>query len=446
MKQEKEQEKYIEILQKGLPKKITSEFVRKYYSAIHQARLGLKDLNEFEDAIIMNGLAGLDCVALDLDFSELSQEEFEKIAFDTKTIFSEETKKQFNPAQILERAKSFGLGLEKTGLTGKGIHIAIRDENCNPYLTDANVVEYTKIKDGKTTKEVNSNDTEHMHGLTVTSLLASHSCGIAKDALVHFFNSSIVKYDEEKKKNKHDSAAEIESFISYIIAHNQKCREENRDNDMILVASGSWADRAFEAHRDKLREVGCELVCANNFNKNFGEFVNNDGSVHNPLELSEEEIQQVTTRFSDPNLMKQIKIMSDRDKVKIPITRTYHQVGSDGISEPLFKYQSSFSTSWGIPQVAGLLTVFKEMDRTLTFDQFLEYAERTAIGEMKIINPEGIYREIEKSLLKGKTALDDCMQDTQITTSLEQNATKVVKDAILGIDKVLDENEVGESK
>ena len=68
-------------------------------------KLGLGEADEFEDALLMNGLAGLDCVELGLDFSELTQEEFEHLPFDSKTVFSEETKAKFHPEKILEKKK-----------------------------------------------------------------------------------------------------------------------------------------------------------------------------------------------------------------------------------------------------------------------------------------------------------------------------------------------------
>ena len=382
MKQEKEQENYKEILETEFKRmrynsttnsvKIDSKFIETYYSSKNKLRICLKDLNEFEDALLMNGLAGL-------DFSDLSQEEFEHFPFDSKTVFSKETIEQFYPEHILERGKNFGLGLAKIGLTGKGVHIAIRDQNCNPYLTDANVVEYTRIKDGETYHEVNPNDVEHMHGVTTTSLLASKTCGVAKDSAVHFFSGAINEY------------------IENIIAHNQKCREENRENDMILVASGSWEDEEFKKHRDELREAGCELVCANNFNKNFGEFTNSGGKIDNPLDLTQEEINQFIEKF--PKDEDRIKTVTNNDKLRIPISRTYHQVGREEGGEPIFKYQSAFSTSWGVPQVAGLLAVFKELDRSLTFEQFLEYArESSKDNKMHIINPSIIYQKISERI------------------------------------------------
>lgn len=401
------------IVKEGLPQKINSEFVKKHFGNIAQAKLGLGRLNEFEDALIMNGLAGIDCT--DIDFSELTQEEFENFPFDSSTKFSEETIAQFRPAEILEKGKKFGLGLEEIPLTGKGIHIAIRDQNCNPYLIDVNIVDYTRIENGKIFKEINSDDVEYMHGKTVISLLASKSCGVAKDSKVNFFSGT------------------IEEYVEYIINYNNMCKQQNKENEMILVASGSWNDREFIKHQEVLRSVGCELICANNFDKNFNEFTNNGGNIQVPLDFSQEELSDLIEKYSERESI--IKAQAERkDNVKIPISRTYHQVGEDGG----FKYQSTYSTSWGIPQVAGLFAVFKEMDRNLTFEQFCEYAHQTAKGDLRIINPDGIYKEIEKFLSKGKSGIDDCMQDEQLRFSTEQEATKVVKEAILGKEKLVD--------
>ena len=404
MKQEREQERYKVVVSQNLPKKIDSEFVRYYFGKMNQLRLGLGDLNEFEDAMIMNGLAGIDCRGI--DFRELSQGEFESIPFDTFSIFSKETIEQFNPENILERGKSFGQGLDQIPLTGKGIHIAIRDQNCNPYLTDANIVDYTRVKNGKVYKQVSDYDIEHMHGKATTSLLASKSCGVAKDADVHFFSGS------------------IDDYVKYIVDYNKKCKEENKEEDMILIASGSWRDKNFINHSEILRDNGCELICANNFDKNFNEFTSNGEDVQVPLKVSEKELEMLIKEY--PDRAEMIKYQAERkDMVKIPISRTYHQVGeSNG-----FKYQSAYSTSWGIPQVAGLFAVFKQADRTLTFDQFCEIANRTAKGKERIINPPEIYKELERNLQKqdGKNGFDDCMKSKGLSVSNMRQAWRYTK-------------------
>lgn len=408
MKQEKEFEEYKRILEEGLPDIVDSEFVNRYFSKFAQIKLGIGDIDEFEDALLMNGLSGLDCS--NIDFSSLTQEEFESIPFDTDTVFSNGTIAKFNPEEVLERGKNFGLGLEELPVSGKGIHIAIRDQNCNPYLVEANIVDYTRVKNGKVSKQVSDEDTEHMHGKTTTSLLASKSCGVAKDSLVHFFSGSIPEY------------------VQYIVDYNKTCIDEGRTEDMILVASGSWRDKDFVDHADVLRSVGCELICANNFDLHFNEFTSNGGSIQFPLEFTDEEIDEIISMY--PEKESEINAQAQRSgNVKIPISRTYHQLGEEGG----FKYQSSYSTSWGIPQVAGLFAVFKEIDRGLTFEKFCNIAEQTATGEKKIINPDGIYREVSR----GKNGLDDCLADANVNVTRANQATEAIKKEILLKDDVL---------
>lgn len=441
MKQDEVEEKYKTILVDKFNEmrdvsnsvSIDSEFIERYYGKIAQAKLGMKIVNDFEDALLMNGLAGLNCIELGLDFSTLTQEEFERIPFDSKTVFSEETIKKFNPAKILEDAKNFGLGLETIKLfngemlTGKGCHVAIHDENCNPSLSDADIVQYEHLL--KTTDEngnpvpidpncsivkyknrkgeeteyacydyVRPEDTEHMHGLTVTSLLASKSCGVAKDAKVHFYSGYFNR------------------AVENIIKHNSSCKEE--DKILVLSVSQRIKDEDFEPIQQELRNAGCEIVCANNFDKNFNEYTGDGKNIVIPLDLTVEEVKRLKDEFEkyyldkiqelqkagnfeeaekcrqkyenrDKNFAQMEAQLERRDNVKIPTSVTYHQVGQNG-----FKYQSAYSTSWGIPQIAGLFTLFKQVDRDLTFDSFCDIANTTAIGEHKIINPNGIYEEM----------------------------------------------------
>lgn len=414
MKLEPEQERYIELIRNKLPNKIKSEFIEKYYGKLAQAKLGMKKLGEYEDALLMNGLASIDCS--DIDFSELTQEEFEHIPFDSFTIFSESTNKKFHPKQILEKGKKFGLGIDRIPLTGDGIHVAIIDQDCNPYLVDADIVEY----DRGNSIDFGENDVEHMHGKTVISLLASKSCGVAKKAKIHFFSDDY--YDEKSLVQKRSD------LLQRIVDYNNSSDE----NDKILVVSGSWRmpSSVFEKYQSLLKETGCELICANNFDKYFSEFTNNDNKIEIPLDLSNNELEKLYEDFTefDKNIIQ--KQVNKKRNVKIPISRTYHQVGE----KEGFKYQSVYSTSWGIPQVAGLYALFKEKDRSLTFDEFCEFAEKTAFGDIKIINPRGIYQEIDKKLLKNIDTSNVSIEKL-VSNALNNVTSMDIKDNIINRDE-----------
>lgn len=56
---------------------------------------------------------------------------------------------------------------------------------------------------------------------------------------------------------------------------------------------------------------------------------------------------------------------------------------------------------------------------------------------------EKILKTLEKNEIVqiGKNGLDDCMQDTTLRISTEQEATRVLKETVLGKEQVLDETE-----
>lgn len=371
-------------------RKIDDNFFEEFFGKQAQARFLSGTCSELSDAMLMNGLSGIDCS--DLDFSKLSLRNYTKIPFDSYTQFPNDIADVFSA--ILEKSKEFGYGLEgliKDGrLSGEGINIAVIDENINSELideNDINIVKHDEYSPG-----------DHYHGKTVTSLLASKSCGVAKGANVYFYEKTSEEYkqkrseykklmpqDEFKKWKAKSGNDELGKNFEKIIEHNNNC---NSDNDKITVLSGSWSmpNAEFMKWQQELRSAGCELVCQNNFVQNFTEISGDDVI----LEMTEEEREG----FSEPMRRNLDNVRLD-DLVKIPINRTYHQFGT----KEGFKYQASYSNSWGIPQVAGLLALYKAKDRSLTFEDFCSLCRETA-NERGVINPEGIYEEIEKRLEK----------------------------------------------
>ena len=357
-------EKMIREVEEYLKKspKIDDYFFERFLGKKAQAAYLSRKQGELEDAILMNGLAGVDC--RDVDFAGLSLNNYIKIPFDSKTQFPEDVSEVFDA--ILEKSKEFGYGLEgliKDGkLSGESVHVAIIDEDVDISKMDTNDIDI--IHEEESTGH-------HFHGQTVSSLLAAKSCGVAKCATVHFFKGG---------------ASAVEQFEK-IIAYNKNCQQES---DKISVLSGSWRIKTnddFNKWQQALRAVGCELVCQNNFIRNFTEISGNDVI----LDMNEEE----KSGFSEE--MRQMIDCIDLDSlVKIPINRAYHQYGETQRGDE-FKYQPIYSNSWGIPQVAGLLALYKAKDKSLTFDDFCDLCRKTA-GEKGIINPEGIYEEIEKRL------------------------------------------------
>ncbi|MBR3614326.1 MAG: hypothetical protein IKL55_04015 [Clostridia bacterium] len=373
--------KYVDIMKEVVQAYINTtgrlddEFFERFFGKKAQAAFlsGMVENNSVEDAMIMNGLAGVDCRKI--DFSKLSLKNYMKIPFDSNTQFPEDIKQVFN--SILEKSKQFGFGLEgllqEGKLSGEGINVAIIDEDVD--VSNMDTDDINLIYHGESTGH-------HYHGQTVSSLLASKSCGVAKGAKVHFFQKT-------KEKDK-----QFEQIIEY----NKNCTNES---DKITVLSGSWSIKGaeFEKWQQALRTAGCELVCQNNFVQNFTEISGDDVI----LNMTEEEKEG----FSE-GMRQMIEAIDLSSLVKIPINRTYHQYKDEG-----FKYQASYSNSWGIPQVAGLLALYKAKDKSLTFEDFCGLCRETA-SEKGVINPVGIYEEVEKRLERAKQNENQCVKKIDI--------------------------------
>lgn len=369
--------------------KIDDNFVNTYWSNVAQLNYMFSTVldNSLEDAMFMNGLAGVDC--RHVDFSKLDPKNYTKIPFDSNTKFPEDVAGIF--ANILESRKKFNRDLEKLlnegKVSGEEIHVAIMDQDIDVSLidkTDMNII-HEEESTG-----------HHYHGLTVCSLLASKSCGIAKGSEVHFYRKT------DEKTNM------VSTQFEKIIEYNKNCR---KDSDKITVLSGSWSiDESdkfngcdFKYWQERLREVGCELVCQNNFIKNFTEMNGNNVI----LNIDEEEKEKLS-----PIVIDKLNSVDLKSLIVIPIDRTYHQYG---IAENnCFKYQPNYSNSWGIPQVAGLLALFKAKYKNLTFDDFCEIARDTA-KERGIINLLGIDEEISKILevAKGEDSIKNIEDDNE---------------------------------
>lgn len=63
--------------------------------------------------------------------------------------------------------------------------------------------------------------------------------------------------------------------------------------------------------------------------------------------------------------------------------------------------------------------------------------------ELSADDIDTVFKSIEKNkeMLDGKNGLEDCLEDETLRTSTEQEATKVVKDTVLGNEKSIEETE-----
>lgn len=119
-----------------------------------------------------------------MNLDGLSSDNFRKLSFDERTIFSEKQKNKFNPNILLEKGKKFGLGLDrlhKVGLDGNGVNIAIIDWTFDyrnvEMLDDEGKNKVIAYDDSAVIKKYRNDD--GFHGKTVSSLLVGNTVGVA---------------------------------------------------------------------------------------------------------------------------------------------------------------------------------------------------------------------------------------------------------------------------
>lgn len=101
----------------------------------------------------------------------------------------------FKPKKIMELGKSPGLGikkLHKTGVTGKGVGIAIIDQ--------ALLVDHVEYKDNiKLYEEIHCSDkTAQMHGPTVASIAVGKNTGVAPEADLYYIAETHGTYNDKQ--------------------------------------------------------------------------------------------------------------------------------------------------------------------------------------------------------------------------------------------------------
>lgn len=321
------------------------------------------------------GLCGKDMTRIDMD--TLTLDEFKKMCFDSKTHFSNEQLKRFNPFKILEAGKSFSKdmdNLHEAGFSGTGINIGIIDTEFDyknaEFLDDFGD---SRVKFNRAFYPENYLcDHDGFHGKAVTSISCGRSCGVASNSNIYLFNS--------RDKWRQEERLEI---LKYILQNNIKL-------DIISMSSNFKRTEEFNLYREKLLERGCQLIDSGTFWQSFsyGRKLDNEVVLDEQLEL----MYQQKDKFSW-DTKKILERLSDN--VIIPCSgRTHLQVDNNG-----FMYNGVGCASWSIPQVSGLFAIAKQIDPNIKYDEFVEIVNKTSkinLQSYRYINPVGIVREINE--------------------------------------------------
>ena len=385
--------------------------------------------NKYADyQFFLEGLDGID-LRDKFDLDGLSPEMFRYLSFDSRTVFSDIQMEKFKPQELLEKGKSN----EKTNieLNGKGTCVAILDKFSDISTEEfgGEVVKYI-IRNGKNGVEVvldegeKTDDTKiykggqndgSFHGNTVASLLAGKECGIVPNTKVILFE---VAKDLDKKDEVEPKTAK-EAMLKFINSNN------DINPDIISISDSTKLTPEAKDAKDKLEEKGCAYIDSSVFWESFSWGRNNNGvKTLDPL------LKKICEH---PNSNKG-KVATIKEAIMKSIilpytqrTSTYISIGKDGKKEIVDKYNGSFcGASFVISQIAGLFLKARQVDKSISFDEFIGIARDTAktYDNMKYLDAKGI---IEK--VKDKTHGDgDGSVEEHGNISVEEHRNSPVKE------------------
>lgn len=316
------------------------------------------------------------------DFTRLSLPFLALKAFDTHTKWPKQNMlpNGFNPSIWLGNGQNPGLGiraLHRKGLTGKGVAVAVIDKPINPDHLELNGRIFYHQVNIPSAKRKNR---KHFHGIACASILCGTTCGVAPDAVLHYFD---VPDDLNNSFNYCEALTEILDLNSELF-----------EGMKIRVVSVS----------DNVSQKNREIY----------------DRWHGLLKKARE--QGIIVLFSDPESMHRIFTWggcppyadcnnpdnymysswprdhdsSHTEKMIVPadFRTTAMNYDSEG-----FTYWGESGFSWAIPYVAGLVALAVSINPAITQDELFEYFECTKTvnqASVAIINPQAFLDAVQK--------------------------------------------------
>lgn len=314
---------------------------------------------------------------IDLSQHDLSNAELTKTTFDSFTPWPEagQMPDGFNPDEVMEWGKYPGLGVEQLheqGITGKGVHVAIIDQ---PLLRDhmeyrEQLASYIEIETG--------NAGPQMHGPAVASLLVGKNCGIAPDAILHYWAEPSWKRDYQYR------CEALEQIIEY-----NKEKPLSLQIRIVSISKGFSPDEPnidrWKVLLEEAKQNGIYVIhCSRNmFGVGCPVYENSDDSGN----------FQLCAFYPNPVFQRPGMLFAPVDN------RT--TASSEG--EEAYTFWSRGGLSWGAPYIAGVAALGLQIDPGLTEKQIeqLLYESGSDFQKGKLINPVGFIRAVQN--LKSKS-------------------------------------------
>ncbi|BCN29052.1 S8/S53 family peptidase [Anaeromicropila herbilytica] len=312
--------------------------------------------------------------------NEYNKEDILTYTFNEGTILkgSEELQKK-----IMDRGKNPGLGIKKLheeGITGKGINVAIIDQNLllhHPEF-DGKIVQYY---DTGCDQDANSGS---MHAPAVTSILVGNSIGVAPDSKVYFAAAPSWKGDSKFyakglnwiiKENKELPKGEKIRVVSVSAAPSGEGSPFTKNKKM-------WDEAVLKAQKEGILVLDCRE------NEKTGIIYPAFYDPENP-----DDVSMCKGGFpSSPNVI-------PSSHIGVPCSyRTVAEEYNEG--SPSYQYTGQGGLSWGIPYATGVLALGWQVNPHLDNDQIIKTLLDTctkANDGSNIINPTAFIDAIKKT-------------------------------------------------
>ncbi len=312
---------------------------------------------------------------------EIIQEDIITYTFNEKTILKGYEDQQ---KQIMENGKNPGLGvrsLHALGITGKGVNVAIIDQNM---LLDHPEFEGKIVKYYDTGCEQSENRGS-MHGPAVTSILVGETNGVAPDANVYYAAAPSWKADSQY----------FADALYWVIDENKKLPA----NEKIHVVSVSGAPSGQGSPFTTNLESWDEAVLA----------AQNEGILVLDCRL-DDTTGIIYQAFYDPSNPDDVALVKGGTPQShqvisnqyIGVPTSYRTVAEEyDLGDCSYQYTGKGGLSWGIPYAAGVLALGWQLNPNLSSDEMIEILFETcttANDGSNIIDPVKFIEAINKTL------------------------------------------------
>lgn len=322
--------------------------------------------------------------------------------FDSKTNWPKSLPVGFNPDSIMEIGKNPGLNirsLHQMGITGKGISIAIIDQNL--------LVNHDEYKDQlRMYEEIHAlKNNAQMHGPAVASIAVGKTVGVAPEAELYYISSENasmlfwLKYRFFHYRNLNVNPKWYAKSIDRILEINKTLPTDKKIR-VISISYGSYEKNFLEAiakaNKEGVFVISSSLSQTNNlrFDGLGKECLSNPDDVNSyfPGSWWSASFYKSPDRFNiDATLM-----------VPMDSRCTASQSGKSS-----YVYYSTGGWSWSIPYIAGLYALACQVKPSVTPQEFWSKALETGdIIEIeknnnkykvgKIVNPTKLMEQLKK--------------------------------------------------